>query len=75
MTSSNRVLDVMHRKQVRDSHVGDTLLGGAIGHNVSVDLQRQLDGTPLRTGERCEVRYRDSFVERIDGYDVTPADS
>ena len=53
------------------ARVAGALIGGAIGHNVSVDRQRHLDGTPLRTDERCEVRYRDSFVERIDGYDVT----
>ncbi len=53
------------------ARVAGALIGGAIGHNVSVDRQRQLGGAPLRTDERCEVRYRDSFVERIDGYDVT----
>lgn len=53
------------------ARVAGALIGGAIGHNVSVDRQRQLRGSPLRTEERCEVRYRDSFVDRIDGYDVT----
>ena len=53
------------------ARVAGALIGGAIGHNVSVDRQRQLGGARVRTEERCEVRYRDSFVERIDGYDVT----
>lgn len=53
------------------ARVAGALIGGAIGHNVSVDRQRQLGGPALRTTERCDVRYRDSFVERIDGYDVT----
>jgi uncharacterized protein YcfJ len=54
------------------ARVAGALIGGAIGHNVSVDRQRQL-GAPLRTYERCDVRHRDSFVERIDGYEVTYA--
>jgi uncharacterized protein YcfJ len=54
------------------ARVAGALIGGAIGHNVSVDRQRQI-GAPLRTYERCDVRYRDSFVERIDGYEVTYA--
>ena len=53
------------------ARVAGALIGGAIGHNVSVDRQRQLSGSTQRMEERCEVRYRDSFVERIDGYDVT----
>ncbi len=53
------------------ARVAGALIGGAIGHNVSVDRQRQLGGPSLRSYERCDVRYRDSFVERIDGYDVT----
>jgi len=53
------------------NHIGGTLLGGAIGHNVSVDRQRQLGGGQANTYERCKVRYRESFVECVDGYDVT----
>ena len=55
------------------ARVAGALIGGAIGHNVSVDRERQLGGPPARGYERCEVRYRDSFEERIDGYDVTYA--
>lgn len=47
------------------------LVGGAIGHNVSVDRQRQLHGDHGRTVERCDVRYRDTVEERIDGYEIT----
>jgi uncharacterized protein YcfJ len=53
------------------ARVAGALIGGAIGHNVSVDRQRQLGGSQPQSYERCETRYRDSFVERIDGYDVT----
>jgi uncharacterized protein YcfJ len=53
------------------ARVAGALIGGAIGHDVSVDRRRQTYGTEGRTYERCEVRYRDSFEERIDGYDVT----
>ncbi len=53
------------------ARVAGALIGGAIGHNVSVDRQRQLYGTPGRTYERCDVHYRDSWEERIDGYEVT----
>ena len=28
-------------------------------------------GNEGRTYERCDVRYRDSWEERVDGYDVT----
>lgn len=53
------------------ARVAGALIGGAIGHNVSVDRARQRGEESLRSYERCDVRYRDSFVERIDGYDVT----
>ena len=52
------------------ARVAGALIGGAIGHNVSVERARQR-GEDLRSYERCDVRYRDSYVERIDGYDVT----
>jgi uncharacterized protein YcfJ len=53
------------------SRAAGALIGGAIGHNVSVDRQRQLYGERGRTVERCDVRYRDSVEERVDGYEVT----
>ena len=52
------------------NHVGGTLLGGTIGTVVG----NQIGGSQPQTYERCKTRYRDSFVERVDGYDVTPAD-
>ena len=52
------------------ARVAGALIGGAIGHKVSVDRAQQR-GDELRSYERCDVRYRDSFVERIDGYEVT----
>jgi uncharacterized protein YcfJ len=45
------------------------IIGGAIGHNAS--RQRQGYYRPERLVERCQVRYRDSWEERIDGYRVT----
>jgi uncharacterized protein YcfJ len=53
------------------ARVAGALIGGAIGHNVSVDRQRQLDSDRGRSQERCDVRYHDRFEERIDGYEVT----
>ena len=53
------------------ARVAGALVGGAIGHNVSVDRQRQLYGDQGRSYERCDVRYRDSWEERVDGYEVT----
>jgi uncharacterized protein YcfJ len=53
------------------ARVAGALIGGAIGHNVSVDRQRQLGGDRGRSYERCDVRYRERFEERIDGYEVT----
>lgn len=53
------------------ARIAGALIGGAIGHNVSVDRQRQLYGSQTRTVERCDVRYRDSYEERVDGYEVT----
>ena len=46
------------------------IIGGAIGHNVSRD---RLGGEyrSERVIQRCETRYRDSWDERIDGYDVS----
>ena len=53
------------------ARVAGALIGGAIGANVSRDRQRQLYGDQGRNHERCDVRYRDSWQERVDGYDVT----
>ena len=53
------------------ARVAGALVGGAIGHNVSVDRQRQQYGNEGRTYERCDVRYRDSWQERVEGYEVT----
>jgi uncharacterized protein YcfJ len=53
------------------ARVAGAVIGGAIAHNVSVERQRQQYGYAGRTVERCEVRYRDSYEERIDGYRVT----
>lgn len=53
------------------ARVAGALIGGAIGHNVSVDRQRQLGRDGAQVVERCDVRYRDRFEERIDGYEVT----
>jgi uncharacterized protein YcfJ len=47
------------------------VIGGAIGHNVSRDRHRQLHGDRVQLVERCDVSYRDSWEERVDGYDVT----
>jgi uncharacterized protein YcfJ len=53
------------------ARVAGALIGGAIGHHVSVDRQRQLDGGRERLVERCDVRYEDRYEDRIDGYQVT----
>jgi uncharacterized protein YcfJ len=53
------------------ARIAGALVGGAIGRNVSVDRQRQQYGNRGRIVERCDVRYRDRYEERIDGYEVT----
>jgi uncharacterized protein YcfJ len=53
------------------ARVAGAVIGGAIGHNVSVDRERQQYADGGRSVERCDVRYRDSYEERIDGYRVT----
>jgi uncharacterized protein YcfJ len=63
----NQVGDGSGRKVAR---AAGAIIGGAIGHKVSQDRQRQRDGD-YRVRERCETRYRDSYEERVDGYDVT----
>ncbi|MBM5811767.1 MAG: glycine zipper 2TM domain-containing protein [Gammaproteobacteria bacterium] len=53
--------------------IAGALLGGAIAYNVSKEHQAY-DGRYRRNErmvERCDLRYRDDWVERIDGYDVT----
>jgi len=46
------------------------IIGGAIGHSVSRERQGDYYGREHLV-QRCEVRYRDSWDERIDGYRVT----
>lgn len=62
-----------HGRSKDVARVAGALIGGAIGHNVSVDRQRELYGDPGRSIERCDVRYRDRYEERIDGYEITYA--
>lgn len=53
--------------------IAGALLGGAIAYNVSREHQTYDAGYRRneRMVERCDLRYRDDWVERIDGYDVT----
>lgn len=53
------------------SRAAGAIIGGAIGHNVSRDRHRQRYGDERSYYERCDVRYRDSWEERVDGYEVT----
>jgi uncharacterized protein YcfJ len=53
------------------ARVAGAILGGAIGHSVSVDRARQQGVETVHRYERCDVHYRDSYVERVEGYDVT----
>jgi len=52
------------------ARVAGALIGGAIGNNISHERQRGTYDNE-RLVERCEVHYRDSWDERIDGYRVT----
>jgi uncharacterized protein YcfJ len=52
------------------ARVAGAIIGGAIGNNVSHARQRGSYDNE-RLVERCEVRYHDSWNERIDGYRVT----
>lgn len=63
----NQVGDGSGRKVAR---AAGAIIGGAVGHKVSQDRQRQRYGE-YHVRERCETRYRDSYEERVDGYDVT----
>jgi uncharacterized protein YcfJ len=53
------------------ARVAGAILGGAIGHSVSVDRARQQGVETVHRYERCDVHYRDSYVERVEGYDAT----
>jgi uncharacterized protein YcfJ len=61
------------------ARVAGVLIGSAIGNNISHERQRDRDYYGDDRGyygnerlvERCEVHYRDSWDERIDGYRVT----
>ncbi len=53
------------------ARVAGAILGGAIGLNVSRDRQRDYYGNEGRVQERCDVRQRDRWEERTDGYRVT----
>lgn len=52
------------------ARVAGAIIGGAIGNNASRQRQGDYYGRE-RLVERCDVRYRDSWNERIDGYRVT----
>lgn len=64
----NQVGDGRGRQVAR---AAGAIIGGAVGHNVSRQRQRERYGDREYVYERCEVRYRDSYEERIDGYEVT----
>lgn len=52
------------------ARIAGVIAGGAIGNSVSRNRQGDYYGRE-RVVERCEVRHRDSWEERIDGYRVT----
>ncbi len=59
-----------HGRQV--ARAAGAIIGGAIGHSASRDRQRQRGKyRDERVYERCDVRYRESYEERVDGYEVT----
>lgn len=61
----NQVGDGRGRQVAR---AAGAIIGGAVGYNVSRD-RKGYGGD--RVYERCETRYRDSYEERVDGYEVT----
>src|SRR5918995_3382797 len=63
----NQVGDGRGRQVAR---AAGAIIGGAIGHNVSQQRQRERYRDD-RYYERCGPRYRDSYDERVDGYEVT----
>lgn len=63
----NQVGDGRGRQVAR---AAGAIIGGAVGHNVSRDRQHTRYEDE-RVYQRCETRYRDSWVERVDGYRVT----
>jgi uncharacterized protein YcfJ len=64
----NQVGDGRGRQVAR---AAGAIIGGAVGHNVSRERHGERYGNERRYQERCEVRYRDSYEERIEGYEVT----
>jgi len=64
----NQVGDGRGRQVAR---AAGAIIGGAVGHNVSRERHGQRYGNDRRYEERCEVRYRDSYEERIEGYEVS----
>jgi uncharacterized protein YcfJ len=59
------------RGRGRDTaRIAGAVIGGAIGNSVSHDRQGSDYGRE-RLIERCEVRHRDRWEERVDGYRVT----
>lgn len=64
----NQVGDGRGRRVAR---AAGAIIGGAIGHSASQQRQRERYGDREHLYERCDVRYRDSYEERIDGYQVT----
>ncbi len=52
------------------ARIAGALVGGAIGNDLSHQRHGDYYGRE-RIVERCEVHYRDSWDERIDGYRVT----
>lgn len=61
----NQVGDGRGRQVAR---AAGAIIGGAVGYNVSRN-RRGYDGES--DYERCETRYRDSYEERVDAYNVT----
>jgi uncharacterized protein YcfJ len=61
----NQVGDGSGRQVAR---AAGAIIGGAVGYHVSRE-RKGYAGTGVT--ERCETRYRDSYEERVDGYDVT----
>jgi uncharacterized protein YcfJ len=55
----------------RVARAAGAIIGGAVGNSVSKQRMRGRDDDREYVYERCDVRYRERYEERIDGYEVT----
>lgn len=57
-------------KQIDDNSKSSTVIGALLGASIASDIEKRNARGSVRTQRECSTVYRETQVQRLDGYDV-----